>query len=381
MTDTIVNLDTIETGYAVFEPDQVLTPDQLNSLAGYLDDQERLSRVALLGVGIACGLWPSLQGSAVRLSPGVGTTTDGDVMYRPEAVLYDRYKPYDRTAPKYGPFYTDSAMSDDKMITVYELVDEDAKDDRAQPLSGFAAAEGRPLQAMAAVLYVESALHDDDLCTGTDCDNKGKDCVHATKLLLVDVASAATLAAALATPDAAARTLDPVALARPQLGGTLAAEADLAAIYRTACATLHNDLVAALEEIYAPCKDFISDLAPADPAPRWRATLEQRKGDAKDRGIQYYYDFLCDAAETYNGFRDALFGDISVCCPDVTAFPKHLVLGSLDPAQRAASGRTAFYPSPMVSEPFEQRAHARFLLRKLDALIGTYVQPAGPADL
>jgi hypothetical protein len=381
MTDTIVNLDSIETGYAVFEPDQVLTPDQLNSLAGYLDDQERLSRVALLGVGIACGLWPSLQGGEVRLSHGVGTTTDGDLLVRSGATLYDRYKPYDRTAPKYGPFYADAAMSDDKMITVYELVAEGEKDDRAQPLSGFAAAEGEPLQAMAVVLYVESVLHDDDLCTGTDCDNRGKDCVHATKLLLVDIPSAAKLAVALGTPDAAARALDPVTIARPQLGGVLAAEADLAAIYRNACAALHNDLVAALEELYAPCKDFVQDLAPADPAPRWRATLEQRQADAKDRGIQYYYDFLVDAAETYNAFRDALFGDISVCCPDVAAFPKHLVLGSLDPAQRSASGRTGFYPSPMVSEPFEQRAHARFLLRKLDALIGNFSQPAGPADL
>ena len=79
MTDTFRNLDRIESGYTVFEKDQVLTPGQLNGVSSYLDDQERLSRVALLGVGIGCGLWPLLQGNRVRLSHGVGTTTDGDV--------------------------------------------------------------------------------------------------------------------------------------------------------------------------------------------------------------------------------------------------------------------------------------------------------------
>src|SRR5882672_3733328 len=381
MADTIMNLDAIETGYAVFEKDQVLTPGQLNSLTGYLDDEERLSRVALLGVGIACGLWASLAANRVRLSHGVGTTTDGDLLFLPGATLYDRYKPYDRTAPKYRPFYSDAAMSDDSMMTVYELVAEGESDSRAQPLSGFDAAEGRALAGMAAVLYVESTLHDDDLCTGTDCDNRGKDCVHARKLLLVEVASAAALAVAPDTPDGAARALDPVAIARPQLQGALATETDLAGVYRKACGAIHGDLVAALEALYAPCKGFLQDLAPTDPAPRWRATLEKIQSSAKDRGIQYYYGFLKDAAETYNAFRDALFGDTSVCCPDVAAFPKHLVLGSLDPAQRGASGRTGFHPSPMVSERFEQRAHARFLVRKLDALIGTFAQPSGAADI
>src|SRR5438445_188794 len=208
-TETSMSLDKIETGFTVFETDQVLTPGQLNSVADYLDDQERLTRVALLGVGIACGLWPSLQAGSVRLSHGVGTTTDGDLLFMPGATVYDRYKPYDSSAPKYPPFYPGG----ETMITAYELVLAGESDSRAQPLSGFAAAEGRALESMAAVLYVESYLHDQDLCTATDCDNRGKDWIHATRLLLVDAKSAAALAGALDTPDGAARTaLDPVVI-------------------------------------------------------------------------------------------------------------------------------------------------------------------------
>ena len=48
----IRRLDAVTTDYAVFERDQVLTHEQLNSVAEYLDDQSRLTRTQLLGVGI-----------------------------------------------------------------------------------------------------------------------------------------------------------------------------------------------------------------------------------------------------------------------------------------------------------------------------------------
>src|SRR6266850_8338395 len=206
MTDTIRNLDDIATRYTVFEQDQVLTPAQLNSVSEYLGDQERLTRVGLLGVGIACGLWAGLDGNEVVLGHGVGATTDGDLVFLDEPTRYDRYKPYDRSAPVYPPF-----MRNDKMILAYELVRKGESDSRALVLSGFKAREGLELGSMAAVLYVESYLRDDDLCTGTDCDNRGKESMHTLRLLLVERESAAALAAALATPDRAARTpLDPV---------------------------------------------------------------------------------------------------------------------------------------------------------------------------
>ena len=375
MSDTLRNLDDIATHYTFFEPDQVLTPGQLNSVSEYLGDQERVTRVALLGVGIACGLWASLDGTDVLLSHGVGTTTDGDLVFRPEATRYKRYKRYDRTAPVYAPFRRGADV-----ILAYELVAEGESDSQAGKLADFDGNEDVDLKSMAAVLYVESYQRDDDLCSGTDCDNRGKEWMHSLKLLLVERPTAAALAGALDTPDSAARTpLDPVVIARAMLRDAIATEADLARVYRTACGKIHDELVRALAALWEPCKGFLGDLADDDPAPRWRKALEKIRDEAKDRRIQYYYDFLKDLAETYNAFRDALFGDTAVCCPDLDAFPKHLVLGALDPAQRSARERTGFYPSPMVSAAFEQRARARFLIRKIDALIGAFIN--GPVDL
>lgn len=371
MTDTLRNLDDIATQYTFFEQDQVLTPGQLNSVSEYLGDQERLTRVALIGVGIACGLRAALDAAEVVLSQGVGATTDGDVAFLDGETRYDRYKPYDSTAPVYPPF-----IRSGKMITAYELVRTGESDSRALVLTGFKAREGLELESMAAVLYVESFLRDDDLCTGTDCDNRGKESVHTLRLLLVERTSAAALAAALDTPDGAARKpLDPASIARAFVRGALTSEGALAGVYREACARIHKELVRVLGALWTPTRFFLGDLAAADPAPRWIKSLEVIRDQAKDRGIQYYYDFLKDVAETYNAFRDALFGDTAVCCPDRTAFPKHLVLGALDPAQRTPRERTGFYPSPMVSAAFEQRARARFLLRKLDTLIVNFAPP------
>ena len=371
MTDTIRNLDDIATEYAFFEQDQVLTPGQLNSVSEYLGDQERLTRVALVGVGIACGLRAALDGAEVVLSHGVGTTTDGDAVFLDEETRYDRYKPYDATAPAYPPF-----IRNGKMIAAYELVLKGESDSRALVLSGFKAREGLALESMAAVLYVESFLRDDDLCTGTDCDNRGKESVHNLRLLLVERTSAAALAGALDTPDSAARKpLDPARVARVFVRGALTTEAAFAGVYREACAGIHKELVGVLGALWAPTQFFLDDLADADPGPRWVKSLQIIRDKMQDRGIQYYYDFLKDVAETYNAFRDTLFGDTAVCCPDRAAFPKHLVLGALDPAQRSARERTGFYPSPMVSAAFEQRARARFLLAKLDALIANFTLP------
>ena len=45
MLDITTSLDEVATAYWIFERDQVLTEEQLNSLARYLDDQDRLTRV------------------------------------------------------------------------------------------------------------------------------------------------------------------------------------------------------------------------------------------------------------------------------------------------------------------------------------------------
>ena len=65
--------------YTVFEADQVLTHGQLNELGRYLNQQQRLTRTQLVGVGLISGLDLSVGLDAVGIGPGVGITTDGEI--------------------------------------------------------------------------------------------------------------------------------------------------------------------------------------------------------------------------------------------------------------------------------------------------------------
>ncbi|WP_437682270.1 hypothetical protein [Sorangium sp. So ce131] len=373
MAQLTISLDQISTSHTVFERDQVLTAEQLNGVTDYLDDQGRLTRVDLLGVGIACGLRVSLAGDRVTLTKGAGVTTDGDLLRVPGDAVFTAFKPYGEGAPEYAPFHDGTAR-----LAAWELVREGAGDPGAAGLAELAAQAGRPLSDMAAVLLMESHVKDQDLCSGTDCDNLGAAALHDARLLLIDKAAAALLKERIATPDSAARALDVLAADRPMLAGVESAGA-LVDVYRAACGAVHTKLAGALPKIYPACGAFLADLFPSDPAPRWTSTLAAIQGAfaASGTGIQYHYDFLKDVVETYEAFREALSGDTSVCCPDLSAFPKHLLLGNLAGAGGSEENRTGFYPSRFTAVATGQLGHARFLAAKLAALIESFALPTG----
>ncbi len=362
------SLEAIATGHFVFEKDQVLTHDQLNSVSQYADDQIRLTRVCLLGVGIVCGLRVSLDGNTVRLSRGLGVTSDGDLLYVDQDTVYDRFKPYDESFPAYPPLYVNGDVEGD-MIPAFELVAREADDARAQPLSRFAA-DNRALDRMTALLLMESYIRDDDLCSGTDCDNLGREAVHTRKLLLVDRNDAGSLAGAYATPAEAVRKLAVLSADRPVLPVTLNSPAALGAIYRGACNSIHSRLVAELPRLAEVCAPFLGDAIDAATTTRWVARLNAIRSSFANTtvNIQYYYDFLKDVVATCNEFRQQLANDAIVCVPDPNVFPKHLLLGDLAPGANPQANRTGYYPSPVVAKG-EHLAHARFLLRRLGEMI------------
>lgn len=43
------------TKYPVFEADQVLSQKHLNNITSYLEEQDRVTRVGAIGIGIVCG--------------------------------------------------------------------------------------------------------------------------------------------------------------------------------------------------------------------------------------------------------------------------------------------------------------------------------------
>jgi hypothetical protein len=376
MNNTIrQSLDEIAPGYSIFEHDQVLTHDQLNTVADYFDDQTRLTRTELLGVGIICGLRVSVEGSNVRVSAGIGVTTDGDLLFLPDS-LFEQYRTYDGANATYDPFAP--AVEKKK---IYELLPKTpagaTPDAEVVSLTQFKNEAGG-FEDKVAVLFMEGYVKDEDLCNGTDCDNLGQSFVSTIKLLLVDKKFAGPLNKTIPASDEAARALKDIVADRPLFSPLVSTPQKLADTYRAACSSIHAKLIDTLPGVYDKGSPFLGGLFAANPATGWRQRLVKIKNDfsGSDSGIQYYYDFLKDVVETYNRFREFLFGDSSWCSPDAASFPKHVLLGNVVAGADSQENRTSFYPSPLVSRTIEQLSHAKFLAQKLDALIQTFALPA-----
>jgi len=366
------SLERLASQYTVFEPDQVLTHSQLNSVSSYLDDQDRLSRVALLGVGIVAGLRVGLAEGGVRITRGLGLTTDGDLLMLAADTLYDRFRPYDTAAPAYAPFYNEGGA----MLDLAELVPVGESDVRAAPLAKL---PGAPLAGRVVLMLMESVVNDPDLCSGTDCDNLGRDALHRVRLLLASPDDAAALLKAAPRPASErAAGLPEVPADRPVIGRDIATTGALAARYRDAANRLAARLAKAFAALPGAFPEILDELFGSDPTGTWIALLQkQRAGfDATDLRLQPWHAYLKDLADTWNALRAALFADDSALLPDLGAFPKHLLLGLLSSPRQ---WRTGFYPAPLDALAREQSAHARFLAWKLHVLLHAFEPPADTA--
>jgi hypothetical protein len=372
----IRRLDQVTTDYTVFERDQVLTHDQLNGVTEYLDDQARLTRVGLLGIGIVDGLQVGLAEAGVSIGKGIGVTSDGDLIGLDSDTVFDRFRPYGKEAPAYAPFY-----NGEEMLPLFELLPvksevEGESLDRL-PLS---------LKEVAVLAFMESYENNPDLCTGGDCDNLGITALNTRRFLLLGREHAAALAKAqladgrLSTAAELAARLPRLAVARPELSardpGKVPVDSMTAFVqrYREACEKTLKPLAAALSTLQKSGKGIPGFLPPG--ASDWAAALNRNfegLAAAGNVGIQYFHAFLKDLVAVFNALREALFADDAILCPSTDVFPKHLLLGDLlDPGQL----RTGRYPAPWLSGQRESRDEARFLLRQLDVLLAAFAVPA-----
>ena len=399
------SLDTLADHYAVFEPDQVLTHGQLNSVSDYLDDQVRLSRVVLDGVGLIAGLHVSLGAAGVRISAGFGVSTDGDLMRLGTDTLFDRFRPYDSTAPIYPPLYRrrpdiDGRLDDDRIddgriddgdsdgpidrpdridrlgsiLDLQELVPVGESDVLALPLADL----GRALADKAVLMLMETVVNDPDLCSGTDCDNLGRDALHRLRFLLISRADAQRLQgrAALSPVSTRAQALPALAMRRPVLARDITTQGLLAARYRDAAAISLRDLLGALPVLSRQCPEVLGDMFAGDPTAGWVARLNElgsRFANTTASGeAQLWYAFVKDLIDHWGALREALLADDAVMLPPVTSFPKHLLLGALAAPREV---RTGLYPSPLDASARHHSAHGRFLAWKFDALIRAFAIP------
>lgn len=99
--------------YPVFESGQLLTSSQLNDTRSYLDENLRVNRTLLNGVGVVSGLevtYSPDDNGQITISKGIGITTDGYLISVPELLTFNAFQDYsespgDPFMPVYSKWY------------------------------------------------------------------------------------------------------------------------------------------------------------------------------------------------------------------------------------------------------------------------------------
>jgi hypothetical protein len=380
-------LSTITAQYRSFVNDQVLTADQLNTLIQYFEDQGRLSRVCLNGVGIACGFQVSLSGSKeIIVSQGCGVTTDGDLiqLQQPvpeestqtidiDSIKFTHYKVYEDTIVKYTPFFKSN-----EQISIFELIPE-----FQNPKTDFSPLNTLPgIEKMVALLYLEEFPKSPELCTAIDCNNQGIEEISRLKVLLISENDATYI-----------KTTDPiytkhsilqayvqlpeVAVQRVLLTNKSAAsQTNLQKSFHSAISS-NNTITGLKTGITSLFKDFngFLNLPPSATSDIINQQIDKLLGFsalAIPIDVQYRYDLLKDLVDTYNEIKDLLLELEAECCPDIRSFPKHLMIGRLTPVANSEEFRHSFYNSPVSGSDFQNISRLNSLMNRLFLMLSQY---------
>ena len=92
--------------------------------------------------------------------------------------------------------------------------------------------------------------------------------------------------------------------------------------------------------------------------------------------FQYRYDLLKDLVDSYNEIKDLFIEQFPICCPDIFAFPKHLLLGKVGTDSLNAENnlnRHDFYPSPILTNKYNAREHLIAILDRIKLMLTSYI--------
>ena len=177
----------VQVEFPKFVADQLLTSEDLNDLFGYLDEQNRITRTNLIGIGIVCGLEVQVNAAqtTVTITKGCGVTSEGYLITVP-ANSYTQYKKYKVDTPQiYDQFYK-TVGSNKVAMDIWELKKAAVDPDLQTIDAGF-------LKGKVIMLFVELKEMENKNCDPNSCDDKGINIEVSFLPMAVDVADAALL--------------------------------------------------------------------------------------------------------------------------------------------------------------------------------------------
>ncbi|AGA79803.1 PKD domain-containing protein [Echinicola vietnamensis] len=370
-------LSTITTQYHTYKVDQVLTHTQLNESIAFFEDQDRLTRVFLNGVGIVCGFNVSKPYTGtVRITQGIGVTTDGDMFKLlqetsdPEqpglemvtgALDYTYFREFEDLHGNYSKF-TDA---DDNQLTLFEIIPEAKRTETDTPLTDYG-----NLDEWIVVLYLETFSKEADMCSGIDCDNQGVEQVARLRVLLTNEEGAQHLL----SKDNIYQKLNAQKIYRElnkiKLKRVLLSSSNTQTLQKLENSYYDSITDTEIEKLADGLKT-IADLFGADLQVDRLNFFKERPNIKFVNPFQYHYDWLRDVIATYHELIETLFALNATCLPDITAFPKHLLLGYIGNIDQSEQYRHSFYKSPITGDT-SITANMQSLLTRLNITLSAF---------
>lgn len=328
----------------------MLTNTHLNEVFEYLEEQGRLTRANLIGIGIVCGLDIRLDAAtaAVHLTRGCGVTSEGYLIIEPEDVLLRAFREYTLpTEVDYMPFKTGNVQ-----YPLWELFPTGTPS--TTPL------DASFLSDKAVLLFLELKKEGLRNCSPNDCNDKGAEITATVRRLLITVSDLDTIIAVANGLSSTSTTTDIEAalMARlnlpdlrlprydvPNTGPVTSQQVWRAFFDVFQQESLAANTGAALTAAYQAFQPILQDDYPAgNPFTDFSGVYgfldNAPENDAQVRFLQYYYDLFDDLLKAYDEFRAKGMALLCACCPSEALFPRHLMLGALAPA---ASVNPAIY--------------------------------------
>ncbi len=332
--------------YPVFEADQVLSQKDLNHLVSHLEEQDRMTRRNLTGIGIVCGLELSFPtATTVKVDCGTAVTSLGFQINWKETLFTD-YHNYELSENFLTPDYTKEPHLDPifKHAALYrpikncvELLPQNSSVTDKTPIpSDF-------FINKAVILLLEVALIDQKNCVTTNCDDKGKRMEFNIRTLLVPINE---LTGEILTNYSVANYFNSLITPRYNVPyKNLNTSADVLKgfekIYDTNFLT---SFASSVNGMYQSFKPLLPDLTEFDVLENCKPKIDTTVNLYKSgSNIQYLWDWISDLVACYNEIAEFAQVHPSLCCVNEALFPFHVVLGTN--AIDSANFRTPFFSS------------------------------------
>ena len=365
--------------YPEFVPDQLLTSEHLNQLFGYLEEQNRLTRTNLIGMGIVCGLEVSInpERSQITISKGCGVTSEGYLATIDETNnTYTAYKEFNAVQELMYDQFVDGSKNPRFHIDELWPVSTETGTTALNSPAGY-------LDDKVVLLFVEILKEGAKNCNPNSCDDKGIQVTVTVRPLLIKKTDADALAIAKSAINKLAVNLPDVKMRRYDVPATsLIDTADIFEAYQNIMDALFLEKTGkALSEAYTVFAPLVIDLYPANPftglAGNFKFLHDGNINDQQLINLQYFYDLFSDLLLAYDEIKKKGSELLSACCPDSNMFPRHLFLDAAIPDLTLIKSlhRHYFIPSPVLDGKEHLRKELRILFKRMVLLIQKFYTP------